>query len=113
MRIDEVPKIVASFAGLAHFEDGRIDYSNSKKAPVVSITVRHSSRILILKRSGSVLTYRGKWNNVAGYLDEEVSLRAKVLEELRQETGIMPPQIKSIVAAKPYEFSDILENTNN
>ncbi len=91
---------------LPKFEDGRIDYSTSDKAPVLNCFVKFESQILILKRSDKVRAYQGLWNSIGGYLDEPVALEEKVLEELREELGIMPDLVLEIKKGKPYEFND-------
>ena len=78
---------------LPHFEDGRINYSDSNEAPVVTIFVKYKNEILLLKRSDKVRTYREKWNTIAGYLDEVKPLKEKVLEELREEIGVIEKNI--------------------
>ncbi len=97
---------------LPKFEDGRIDYSTSDKAPVLNCFVKFESQILILKRSDKVRAYQGLWNSIGGYLDEPVALEEKVLEELREELGIMPDLILQIKKGKPYElFDDEIQKT--
>jgi len=92
--------------GLPRFPDGRINYSNAQTAPVVTIFVRCKCEILLLKRSEKVATYRGKWNVVAGYLDELRPVREKVLEELREEIGVSERDITSIRFGEPFEILD-------
>lgn len=91
---------------LPKFSDGRIDYSNSDAAPVVTVFIKYNGRILLLKRSDKVRTYRGRWNTVAGYLDELKSVREKVLEEMREEVGVKENNILSIYYGEPYKFTD-------
>lgn len=91
---------------LPKFPDGRIDYSNSDDAPVVTIIVKYKDEILLLKRSDKVWTYKGKWQAVAGYLDEARPLKEKVLEELREEIGVLENNIKKIKYGKMFEFHD-------
>jgi ADP-ribose pyrophosphatase YjhB (NUDIX family) len=91
---------------LPKFPDGRIDYSSSEIAPVITIFVRYGSKILLLRRSDRVSTYRGKWNTVAGYLDELKPLKEKILEELREEIGIDEKLISSIEVGEFFEFKD-------
>ena len=92
---------------LPKFEDGRINYSNSKKAPVLTCFVKYHEEILLLKRSNKVRAYQGMWNSVAGYLDELIPLEEKVLIELKEELGITKDLIKEIKFGKSYEFKDI------
>lgn len=91
---------------LPKFPDGRIDYRKSDVAPVITVFVRCGDEILLLKRSERVRTYRGKWNSVAGYLDELKPIREKVLEELEQELGIDRNEVVSVHMGKPYELVD-------
>ena len=98
--------VVEKFAKkLPRFPDGSIDYSSSNIAPVTTVFIKYDGRILLLKRSDKVSTYHGKWNSVSGYLDEIVSIREKILEELREEVGIAEKNIKSLILGKDYEFT--------
>ena len=73
---------------LPKFSDGRIDYSNSNIAPVIIVFIKYKNKILLLKRSDKVRIYQGKWNTVAGYLDEIKPIQEKALEEIQEETKI-------------------------
>ena len=92
--------------GLPRFPDGRINYSKAAAAPVVTIFVRYKGEILLLKRGDKVATYRGKWNTVAGYLDELKPVREKVLEELHEEVGISESQILTLRFGRPFRTTD-------
>ncbi|MBI2138580.1 NUDIX domain-containing protein [Candidatus Woesearchaeota archaeon] len=105
--LKKFPALINHFSKtLPHFPDGRIDYSGAAKAPVVIVFVKCGKNILLLKRSGKVRAYRRKWQAVAGYLDEIKPLKQKALEELREEAGISPEQIKSWKFGTPYTFND-------
>ena len=91
---------------LPKFPDGRIDYSKSDIAPVITVFVKFKDKILILKRSDKVRVYQNKWNAVAGYLDELKPVREKVLEEIREELGINKNNIFTVHFGQPYEFTD-------
>ncbi len=92
---------------LPKFPDGRINYSNSDTAPVITIFIKHQDKILLLKRSDKVRTYQEKWNTVAGYLDEIKPIQEKVLEEIREELGIeRDNNILSIHLGESYQFTD-------
>jgi len=104
---EKVLKLIEEFAQkLSKLPDGRIDYSNSDTAPVITIFVKYEDKILLLKRSDKVRAYQGKWNSVAGYLDELKPIRQKSLEEVREETGIKEDNISSIQVGESYEFKD-------
>ncbi len=91
---------------LPKFSDGRIDYSNSDKAPVLTCFVKYQEKILILKRSDKVRAYQGLWNAVAGYLDEVKPIDVKAYEELNEELGISADNILKTKLGSPYEFYD-------
>ena len=87
-------------------EVGRIDYTNANKVPVVTIYIRFKKKILLLKRSNEVLTYKGKWNTVAGYLDQNKPIKEKIIEELYEELGISENDIQSYKIGSSYSFFD-------
>ncbi len=91
---------------LPKFSDGRIDYSNSNIAPVIIVFIKYKNEILLLKRSDKVRTYQGKWNVVAGYLDEVKPIQEKALEEIQEETKISKENILSIQIRESYKFID-------
>ena len=91
---------------MPHLKDGRIDYHNAKKAFVVTCFARYNDEILLLKRSHKVWTYKGKWNVIAGYLDEIKPLRKIALKELYEETRIAKEKVKKISIAEPFDFHD-------
>ncbi len=90
---------------LPKFSDGRIDYSNSDIAMVLTIFVEYKGKLLILKRSDKVAAYKGKWNAVAGYLDEIKPLAEKIKEELSEELGINE-NIEEIKIGQFYQYFD-------
>jgi len=103
----EIIKILGELGEkLPKFPDGRIDFSKSNVAPVITVFVKYGDKILLLKRSDKVSTYKGKWNTVAGYLDEIKPIEEKVLEELREELGVGEESILSIHIADLFEFKD-------
>lgn len=107
MNEQKILKIIERFGKeLPKFADGRIDYSNSDVAPVITIFVKFKDKILLLKRSDRLRIYGGKWNTVAGYLDELKPIPEKVLKEIREELGINEDDILSIHIGKSYEFLD-------
>jgi isopentenyldiphosphate isomerase len=103
----DIAELLENFSEkLPHFPDGRIDYRTSSEAPVITCFVQYEGRILLLRRSDKVGTYRGMWNSVAGYIDEIVPLQQKILEELREELGIREEDIAEIRIAAPYRSVD-------
>lgn len=91
---------------LPKFPDGRIDYSDSDRAPVLNCFVKFEREILLLKRSDLVLAYKGAWNSVGGYLDDFCSVEEKAREELREEIGVGEELIRKISIGEAYEMTD-------
>ncbi|MFQ5541256.1 MAG: NUDIX domain-containing protein [Candidatus Binatia bacterium] len=102
-----VKQLLKDFAEkLPRFPDGRIDYSTSDRAPVLTCFVKFADKLLLLKRSDRVRTHRGKWNTVAGYIDEPKPIREKALEELSEEIGVSEKDVRQFKMGRPYDFFD-------
>jgi len=91
---------------LQKFPDGRIDYTHSDTALVLTVFIKHKGKILLLKRSDKVGTHKGKWNTVTGYIDEPKPLIKKIMEEISEELGINEDNISSYNLGEPFEFKD-------
>jgi len=104
MNEKEIMKIVGMFDEiLPKFPDGRIDYSGSDAAPVVIVFLKYKNEILLLKRSEKVREHRGRWDVVAGYIDEIKPVREKVLEEVKEETGIGEDNVLAMRIGEGYK----------
>lgn len=108
MKLEEqiVEKLKQFAKTMPHFKDGRINYHNAKKAFVITCFAKYNDKILLLKRSDKVWTYKNKWNVIAGYLDEVKPLKQKALEELKEETKITKDKVSKVQIAEPFEFHD-------
>lgn len=82
---------------LPKFDDGRIDYTGAKISFVLNAFVHYNGQLLLLKRSKKVGSYHGKWNGVAGYLDEKKSLEMKVYGEIEEEIQVKKDNIEKVV----------------
>lgn len=98
--------VLMEFKSLPRFPDGRINYSKSERAPVINCFVKYKDKVLILKRSNKVLAYKGKWNSVGGYIDENKPVKEKAIEELEEELKISRKTISRIKVGIPYEVRD-------
>lgn len=56
--------------------------------PVVTVFLRNGAQVLLLRRSGEVGSYRGRWGAVAGHAEGDPEAAARA--EIREETGIDP-----------------------
>jgi 8-oxo-dGTP diphosphatase len=61
--------------------------------------------LLILRRSGSVRTYRGRWAAVSGYLEDEPEKQAR--REVQEETGLSSAELDLLRAGEPITFDDL------
>jgi len=71
---------------------------------VVTSFLEHEGRVLLLRRSFQVGTYRGRWAGVSGYLEDEPLRQA--LREIEEETGLKPRQVRLIAQGEPLEVID-------
>ena len=76
---------------------------------VVTCILLHKGKLLLLKRSDRVSTYRGQWAGISGYLEpgDEVEQRAYI--EIKEETGLDSDQVHLISRGDPIEFFDSQE----
>ena len=72
---------------------------------VVTVFLTHRSKILVLKRSGAVGTYKGHWAGVSGYLESNDPL-AQAFTEMAEETGLGKEDVTLLRAGKPLEIID-------
>jgi 8-oxo-dGTP pyrophosphatase MutT (NUDIX family) len=73
-----------------------------QRTEVVTAFLRHAGKVLLLRRSDKVGSYRGRWAGVSGYLEDTPPL-AQALREIREETGLETDEVHLAVRAKPLE----------
>lgn len=73
---------------------------------VVTCLLEHDGKILLLKRSNLVGTYRGLWGGVAGYIEELEDPYATAVKEIQEEAGISLDALELIWKGDPIELSD-------
>lgn len=98
--------IIKQFNYLPRFPDGRIDYSTSDLAPVVTVFVEYDNKILLLRRSDKVRSYQGLWNTVAGYIDEDKPVEEIVRKEVKEEIGIDEGMIEGVKLGEILKIDD-------
>jgi 8-oxo-dGTP diphosphatase len=55
---------------------------------VVTCFLEHNGKIMILRRSERVGTYRGKWAGVSGYIEEGNTASQQAWTEIKEEVGL-------------------------
>jgi isopentenyldiphosphate isomerase len=91
---------------LPKFRDGRINYSGSKIAPVVTAYIFNEGKLLLLKRSDKVMHYKSMWDKVSGYLDEIKDPVGKALEEVNEELCIRKYVVEKTSKGKEFSLVD-------
>ena len=76
---------------------------------MVTCILEHDGKILLLKRSNLVSTYRGLWGGVAGYVEELEDPYDTALKEISEEAGIKPEMSTLVKKGNPLEISDTYE----
>jgi ADP-ribose pyrophosphatase YjhB (NUDIX family) len=72
---------------------------------VVTVFLAHAEKVLVLKRSHKVGTYRGRWAGVSGYLETEDPLD-QAYTEIAEEVGLDKQDVKLASRGKPLEVVD-------
>jgi len=70
---------------------------------VVSCFIKRNEKILLLKRSEKVRSYRGKWATVSGYVEKNELPEETALKEIREEIGV---EVKLIRKGKIIHVKD-------
>ena len=79
--------------------------TSDKFLDVVTVFLTHSDKVLVLKRSSKVGTYRGHWAGVSGYLESEGPLQ-QAYTEIAEEVGLSKQDVTLLKAGKPLEIVD-------
>jgi 8-oxo-dGTP diphosphatase len=92
---------------LPKFPDGRLDYSNSPRAPVLSCFLEYKGKILLLRRSRKVGFYPNRWGVITGFLDRsDRTIIESAINELHEELGIPTGAIDHLFLGEAYELKD-------
>lgn len=75
---------------------------------VVTAFLEHDGKILLVRRSQSVGTYRGRWSGVSGYLEHEPLEQALI--EIREEAGLSGNDVELVKQCEPLDIVDVDEN---
>ena len=75
-----------------------------KEQEVVTCFLESDNEILILRRSGRVGTYQGRWAGVSGYMEKTPDKQA--MTDIEEETGLSREDVKMIKRGKPLTAED-------
>jgi len=74
-----------------------------------SLLKNEEGKILLLKRSQKVSTYRGMWGIVAGYVENGEKPYETAIKEIREEVGIYEDDLELIKQLDPVGFTDFYD----
>ena len=73
---------------------------------VVTCILEHDGKILLLKRSNLVGTYRGLWGGIAGYIENLEEPYDTAVKEIQEEVGISLDTLVFVRKGDSIEFSN-------
>ncbi len=76
-----------------------------KKREVVTSFLFNRGELLLVRRSGRVGSYRGRWSAISGYLEDATPLQ-QARREIREETGIGEEVLHLKAQGEPLEVAD-------
>ena len=77
---------------------------NLQEKKVVTCFLESNGEILILRRSGQVGTYQGRWAGVSGYI--ETTADEQALTEITEEAGLSQEDLQLIKRGSPLTIED-------
>lgn len=81
-----------------------------KRKEIVTSFLFKDGKVLLLKRSDKVGSFRGKWAGVSGFIEDENSLEA-ALREIEEETGVDSKYLELLKIGIPFDINDIVNDT--
>ncbi len=73
---------------------------------VVTSFLESEGKILLLRRSGQVRTYPGRWAGVSGSIELDRTPEQQARVEIREETGLTDDDIELVASGKPLAVDD-------
>ena len=73
---------------------------------VCTCFLKFEDKILILKRSDKVGTYKGKWAGVSGYVETWETADVTALKEIQEETGLNKGDLRLTRKGEPVKVID-------
>jgi 8-oxo-dGTP pyrophosphatase MutT (NUDIX family) len=77
---------------------------------VTCLLTDDEGKLLILKRSDKVRTYKGLWGGVAGYVEKNEKPLETAFKEIKEEVSLDENDVTLIEEFKPFEITDFYED---
>ena len=74
-----------------------------------SLLLNSEGKLLILKRSDKVKTYKGFWGGVAGYVEDNETPYDTAIKEINEEVGLKKEDVNLLKKLDPILFTDFYE----
>lgn len=87
-------------------DEGTLEMPDVEERTVVTVIAKKGDKVLILKRSGKVSTYAGKWAGVSGGLQPGEEPLEAARREMKEETGLSLGQKEIAVRGEPIYARD-------
>jgi len=78
---------------------------------VVTCFLVYKKKILLLKRSNDVKTYKGYWAGISGYIEKTEEPFETAVKEIVEETGLKITDFKLVTKGKTIKFKDEYKGT--
>ncbi len=75
-------------------DEGYVEIPGVSVKDAITVIVRRKDRVLMLKRSQSVGSCRGKWAGVSGHMEGSEAEEERAMKEIEEETGMKARIIK-------------------
>src|SRR5690242_5800180 len=62
--------------------------------------------LCLVRRSGRVGSYNARWAGISGFIEPGISPEEQAYTELREETGLQPPQVRLLKRGEIVEHID-------
>ncbi len=88
--VDGVPTelLVTGDRGIVDATRGTLELPDVRERSVVSCFLEREGRILVVRRSEEVGSFRGKWSGISGFLEGSEDPETRTLLEIEEETGL-------------------------
>lgn len=84
--------------------------SHNRPTPVVTCFILRmdapAPRLCLVRRSARVGSYNARWAGISGFIEEGVSPEEQAYTEIREETGLQPPQVRLLKRGAIVEHID-------
>jgi predicted aconitase with swiveling domain/ADP-ribose pyrophosphatase YjhB (NUDIX family) len=89
-------------------DEGALDITNVMEKHVVTSIVRSKGKILMLRRSGKVGSFSGKWAGVSGFIGSHESEEDAARRELHEEIGMEEPRFTRRIDPQMFRDGDTI-----